>query len=165
MKYLVIRDEKSLEEVTDRVFRSLTPKQREKAGAELLRANPELKSFRAVRRGHIVRVPETPGGAEKNSRNLEQPVDELAADMLAGLQDYEVSLFAKFGAAQERSKQMASVLKAASKDLKKLPNGAAAAKKLNQNITAAVKQNDKNAELTKAALLELQKTVLSQNRH
>lgn len=159
MKYLLVRDEKSIHDVADRAYKNLSAKAREKAEADLVKTNPELKTFKTVNKGFIVRIPEATDGGEKNSRNLVDPVEVFAAQMLVNLKRYDKSLPVKFTDLEQRQNKYAEILKAANKELKTLPNGEAAAKTLNKYLADSKKQNEKKLKLGLDALQKLQKTV------
>ena len=159
MKYLVIRNEKSITEVADKVYKNLKPAARKRAEGQILKANPQLKSFRSVRKGYIVRVPEVHELGERESRDLEQPVAPLAMDLQAGLKRYEQSLVEKFDAMDKQHKRIPELLKAANKDLKKIPNGEEAARALKSHITQAKKDSEKQRKLALEALQKLRKTA------
>jgi hypothetical protein len=54
------RGEKSLAEIADLMFERLTPKQREKAEAAILKANPRLSDLSTLPRGAVLKVPDLP---------------------------------------------------------------------------------------------------------
>jgi hypothetical protein len=158
MKYLVLRKEKSIEEIADRVFRKLTPKQRENAEAELLKANPKLKSFRSIRKGYLVRIPEMRASGKKDRRQLVAPETELSDTILSRIQHHEKSLARKFEAAAESQARQAAILKASNRLLKKLPNGDAASKALNKRLAEEKKLHQNNRAQAEKALEQIKKT-------
>jgi hypothetical protein len=163
MKYLLVRDEKSIQEVADRAYRNLSATERAKAEADLIKANPELKTFRSVDKGYIVRIPDVRDGGEKNDRNLTDPVEVIGDEILDNLKRYEKSLSEKFTDLERQQNTTAEILKAASKELKTQPNGEAAAKTLSKYLSDSKKLNDKKLKLGLEALDKLQKTVKAMN--
>ena len=159
MKYLLIRDEKSVQEVADKAYKKLTPAARKKAEADLVKANPELKSFRAVRKGSIVRIPDIREGGEKNTRNLKDPVEIFAGGVLDSLERLERGLETKFDDLKKHRKNTEATLKAANKELKQYPNGEETSKALSKHLSESKKLDDKNRKQTAEALQKLQKTV------
>jgi hypothetical protein len=164
MKYLLVRDEKNISDVADRAYTNLSDKARKKAEDDLLKANPELKTFKSVSKGFIVRIPETIDGGEKHKRNLTDPVDAIANEILDNLKRYEKSLGDKFTALEQRQKADTEILKAANKELKTQPNGEAAAKTLSKYLSDSKKLNDKKLKLGLEALEKLQETAQAMNR-
>ncbi len=82
MPIATFRGEKTVADIADKMYVRLTPKQREKAEAEILKANPQLKDLRRVPEGAIVRVPDLPELRPKTNRSLENP-DAQVADAIA----------------------------------------------------------------------------------
>jgi hypothetical protein len=78
MPIATFRGEKTVADIADKMYLRLTPKQRKKAEAEILKANPQLNNLRAVPEGAIVRVPDLPELRPKTNRNLENPDTQIA---------------------------------------------------------------------------------------
>jgi len=55
--FYFIGNEKSVRDVVDSAYKSLSAKVRKQAEVALLKANSELKTFKSVRKGFIVRIP------------------------------------------------------------------------------------------------------------
>jgi hypothetical protein len=164
MRYLLLRNEKSVTDVAEKAYKGLTVKEREKAEIALLKANPELKKFRSVRKGFIVRVPDIHSGGEKNSKNLVDPVESIADEIVDNLKVFTVSLKEKYISLENRQKTIAEKLKVVNKELKNIPKGEEAGIVLRKHLTASKKLNEKNKNLGLEALDKLKKTAESFNR-
>lgn len=164
MKYLILRNEKTISDIADKAYKGLTAKSRKQVEASLLKANPELKKIRSVRKGFIIRVPDIHASGEKNSRNLIDPIEGLASDLEQNLKIFEESLKQKFSNLENRQKGIAEKLKVANKELNKIPNGEEAGKVLRKHLTASKKVNEKNKKLALEALEKLKKSAMSLNR-
>jgi len=159
MKYLLLRDEQNIHDVADKAYKNLSAEARDQAEAALLKANPELKTFRSVDKGFIVRVPAVHNVGKKDRKNLVNPIEDIAQEMLENLKLLENSLTNKFANLDNRQKAIVENLKAASKELKKQPNGEAVAKALKKHVADSKPLNDKNKRLGLEALKKLQKTA------
>ena len=104
MRYLLLRNEESVRDVADKAYKGLSAKARKQAEAALLKANPELKTFESVRKGFIVRVPAVRNGGKKDRRNLIDPVEDIAHEMVENLKLFEISLTNKFTSLENRQK-------------------------------------------------------------
>ena len=157
MRYLLLRNEVSVQDVADRAYKGLSVKARKQAVATLLKANPELKTFKSVRKGFIVRVPAVRDGGQKNSRNLVDPIEGIAHEMSEKLKLFENTLTSTFSTHEIRQKSIMEILKAANKELKTIPNGETVAKTLKKHTVNSMKINEKNRKLGLEALEKLQK--------
>lgn len=164
MRYLLLRNEESVRDVADKAYKGLTDKARNHAEAALLKANPELKRFKSVRKGFIVRIPTVRDDGEIDRRNIIDPVEEIADEMSEKLKLFENSLTRKFAELENRQKNIGETLKASNRDLKKYPNGDAVAKALKKHVVNSKKLNDKNKKLGLEALKKLQETATSFSR-
>ncbi len=164
MKYLLLRNEKSVRDITDKAYKNLSDKARKQAETALLKINPELKTFKSVRKGFIVRIPVIPEDSKSNRRNAIDPIENIAHEMSEKLKQFERSLDKKFIDLEIRQKDFIQSLKAAGKELKSQPNGTAATKILQKHITDSKKQNDKNKKLGIDALKKMQKTIATFDR-
>ncbi len=159
MKYLLLRDEQNIHEVADKAFKNLSAETREQAEVALLKANPELKTFRSVRKGFIVRVPAVHNAGKNDRKNLVNPIENIAEEMLEDLKLFENSLITRFANLENRQKTIIQNLKTASKELKNQPNGEAVAKALKRHVEDSKELNEKNRRLGLEALEKLQKTA------
>lgn len=164
MRYLLLRNEESVKDVTEKAYKGLTAKSRKKAEAALLKINPELKKFKSVRKGFIVRVPDILEGGKPDHRNVVDPVENIIDEISDNLNLFEKSFKKKLSENELKQKTILKNLKLASKELKTLPNGGAAEKTLKKHATDSIKNNDKNTKLAIDALKRLQKTAASFDR-
>jgi len=159
MKFIVIRNEKSVGDVADKAYKGLSAGARKKAEKALLRANPGLKSIESAGSGFIVRVPAIKDGEVADRRTIVDPVNDITNDLTEGLQAFESSLTNKFSAAEVRRREIAEKLKAASKDLNDQTHGKSVAKELKKHMTDSVKLHGKRKKHGLDALKKLQKTA------
>lgn len=164
MRYLLLRNEKSVTEVADKAYKGLTAKARKQVEVALLKANPELKKFRSVRKGFIVRVPDIREGGERNKRNLIDPVENISDEIVENLKIFEIALKGKFDSLDKRQKSITEHLKTASKELGKTAKGPEVVKVLKKHLTGSKKLNEKNKKLGLEALEQLKKTAMALNR-
>lgn len=78
MPIATFRGEKSVADIADKMYARLTPNQRERATAELLKANPQLNDLSKVATGAVLRIPTLKDIRPKTTRNLENPDVQLA---------------------------------------------------------------------------------------
>ena len=113
MPIATFRGEKSTAEIADKLFVSLTPRQREMAEAALLKANPQLREIDSVREGSILRVPDIPELRPKTNRSLDNPDAQIARDVSEALRDYNSRLGARAEQASADNKAQVALLKSA----------------------------------------------------
>ncbi len=113
MPIVTFRGEANVGEVADKVFTRLTPKQREKAEAELLKANPQLKSMNKMETGTILRVPDVPELRAKTNRKLENPDDQIAKAISESLANLGSSTEKSLAAEKDALKEQAGLIKSA----------------------------------------------------
>lgn len=107
------RGEKSVAEIADKLYLRLTPKQREKAEAALLKANPQLKDINKLRPGTILRLPELPELRAKTNRSLDNPAAQVADTLAESLSDYAKVLAERYQRDQEATKTQIALLNSA----------------------------------------------------
>ncbi|WP_416138206.1 hypothetical protein ACM26W_17250 [Halomonas sp. HK25] len=112
MAIATFRGEKSVAEIADKLYARLTPKQREKAEAALLKANPQLKDIGKLKPGTILRLPELRAKARTN-RTLENPVTQIAATLAGELGAYGNRLAEHVDVAQRATNTEQTLLKSA----------------------------------------------------
>ncbi len=88
MPFATFEGEGSVEEIADRLFVRLTPRQRETATAELLRANPNLERIRTVERGTVLNVPDIPALRAKATESNESPDARMLQLLAASVDTY-----------------------------------------------------------------------------
>jgi hypothetical protein len=91
MPIATFRGERSVDEITDKLYTGLTDRQREKARAAMLEANPQLATIDKVRNGSVLRVPRLPELRAKTNRSLENPDAQVALGISDALADYRKS--------------------------------------------------------------------------
>jgi len=164
MQYLLIRNEKNVEEVIDKAYKGLSGTLRKKAKQALLKANPELKTFKTVRKGFMVRVPKTVEGGKPDRRSVVDPLEEIADQASVHLKRFEEVLEEKYSNADKIHTQFTKNLKTANTAIKSHPTGEVIAKALKKHISDSKKSNDKKVNLGKEALEKMQKTLRSFDR-
>ena len=164
MRFLLIRNEKSIRDVADRAYKGLTAKKRQQVEAALLKANPALKTFRSVRKGFIVRVPAIRDGGTENRRNIIDPVADITQELIDDLSLFENSLPKKFSKLEDRQKDTLDKRKAGNKELKKQPSSNKMTKALRKHVAESKKLNVKNKKLVLEALEKLQKAASAFDR-
>ena len=111
MPIATFRGEKTVGELADKLFVRLTPRQREKAEAALLRANPQLSDPKRLPEGTILRVPDLPELRAKTNRSLENPDDQIARQIADALGALDQRLAERHKLVQRDLKADAAVLK------------------------------------------------------
>ncbi|TVO59026.1 hypothetical protein [Denitromonas halophila] len=111
MAIATFRGEKSVSAIADKLFVKLTPKQREKAEAALIKENPQLRELATVPQGAILRVPELPELRAKTNRSLENPDAQIARNLAEAVSDYGNRLGERFKTVQKDGKEQLAVLK------------------------------------------------------
>lgn len=164
MKFLILGNEESVTDIANKAFKGLSAKAKKEAETGLLKLNPELKKVKSIRKGLIVRVPATPEDGKPNRRRSVDPIENVIYEMSEKLDLMEDSLKNKFTNLNKRQKNYMAKIKAASKELKDLPNGDASAKALGKHLTDAKVTNEKMMKLSMEALKGLQKTAESFDR-
>lgn len=107
------RGEKSVAEIADKLYVRLTPKQREKAEAALLKANPQLKDLGKLRAGTILRLPDLPELRAKTNRSLDNPDALIAKSVSESLSSYVKDLDERYKNDQESTRAQIALLKSA----------------------------------------------------
>jgi hypothetical protein len=113
MAIATYRGEKSVSEITDKLYTKLTPAQRVTAEAALIKENPQLSNIRKLPDGAILRVPDLPELQPKTTRNLENPDDQIVKNISQSLADFSKRLGEQVSAEQASIKQQGSLLKSA----------------------------------------------------
>lgn len=71
--FATFEGERTVDEIADRLFTRLTPRQRETATAAILRANPQLDRIRELPQGAVIEVPDIPALRAKATALNESP--------------------------------------------------------------------------------------------
>lgn len=132
MAITTFRGEKNLGEISSKLFVRLTPKQKEKVEAALLKANPQLGEIDTLRAGTILHVPDLPELRSKTRRALESPDQQIIAQLREDLSAYDKHLAARSETAQAQVAATAALLK--DKNLLKAIGSDAALKQLLSEI-------------------------------
>lgn len=111
MAVATYRGEKNVGEIADKLYARLTQKQREKAEAALLKANPQLRKIKTLPKGSILRVPDLPELRTKTVRDLENPDTQIANNIAEALSDYSKRLGEHFKTDNESTKTQIALLK------------------------------------------------------
>lgn len=164
MKFLLVRNEKSISDIADNAYKNLSSEAKQQAELELLKANPELKTFKSVRKGFVVHIPELNDAPDKNTHNIVGPRDHLADELSKGLKLFDSSLNSKYTDFEAWEKDTSAKLKVADKELKTLSGGEAVAKQLKKHLADSKKYNETNKKLGLEALKKLQQTVADFDR-
>ena len=133
MPFATFRGEKTVAEITDKLFSRLTPRQREKAEASILKANPQLGNITKLRKGSILRIPDLPDLQAKTNRSLESPDAQIAKNITTALDILGKHIAEQVNTEQKMIKQQSALLKSSkfkkglanAPDLQVLANGAA----------------------------------------
>ena len=164
MAIATYRGETSVTEIADKLFVRLTPTQRAKAEAELLKANPQLKNISKVREGAILHIPDIPDLHHTERRDLENPRAQITKDLTSTLDDYAKRLVERTKAEQQASKTQTSLLKSArfKRLLANSPNRQALAAQATKALDARTKDL---SERHKAAEKAIKQAIADLDKH
>jgi len=138
MPIATFRGERSVNEVTDKLFSNLTDRQREIASTAILKANPQLADIKNVRDGTVLRVPKIPELRPKTNRSLENPDAQIANDINDALSHYRKTIGERVAQSQESTKQQMKL--AGNTSLKRLLAQHDGASKLADELKGSLKQ-------------------------
>lgn len=158
MPITTFRGEKSVGDLADKMFERLTPKQKEKVEAAILKANPMMRDPSKVSAGTIVSVPDMAELKPKTSRALENPDALLERHVADALTAFGQRFETRTAEAVNDLKQELAVLKAG--ELKKLLDGAPALQEMAGHLTKSLDARGK----TLRANLKPMDTVLQSMR-
>ncbi len=141
MRYLPIRSEKSVSAIAERVYSDLTPEKRKLAEAALIRENPQLKAFKGIKSGTLVKIPRLDDVEKTGERSTADPVADSVKEAQRELDLFSESLKAAFSKAQSDVAAAAATAKKAefTKAMGSDPEAAAIAEKLKANLTQQAK--------------------------
>jgi hypothetical protein len=100
MPILTFNGEKNLDELSDKLFVRLTPRQREKVSDALLKANPQLGKLATVPPGTLLDVPDLPELSAKAKAQSDSPDQQLLAQLRSELGGYQKRLSTRYDDAQ-----------------------------------------------------------------
>jgi hypothetical protein len=152
MPIATFRGERTVAEIADKLFVRLTPRQREKAEATLLEANPQLRDIENMREGTILRVPDLPELRAKTNRDLENPDAQIVKNVSAALSVYVAELNERTKTAQEHIRTQGALLKdrVFKKEVSRSPE-----------LQALVESTAKATEVRTKVIAERQKQVVA----
>lgn len=159
MPIVTYRGEANVGEVADKVYSRLTPKQREKAEAELIKANPQLKSVKKLTTGTILRVPDVPELRAKTNRKVENPDDQIANNIVKSLQVFASRMDKTVTQEKEALKEQAGVLKSAK--VKRLTESDPVLQALSKDSAVAIGNRSKLMDERKKLVAESVKSAMS----
>ena len=166
MPIATFRGERSVSEITNKLFTKLTPLQRQKAETALLKANPQLSNIRKLPKGSILRVPDLPELRAKANRSLENPDDQIVKQITESLDAFSKHMRQQVASEQKSVKQQTKLLKSAGfkKDISKseqLQALAADANKALNERSKNIAERQKNVDETiKQAMEDLKKGLI-----
>ncbi|MDO9596105.1 MAG: hypothetical protein Q7J47_00135 [Azoarcus sp.] len=144
------RGEKNVAEIADKLYVRLTPKQREKAEAALLKANPQLKDIGKLKPGTILRLPDLPELSAKTNRSLDNPDAQIAKLMSESVSSYARVLGERYKNDQESTHAQIALLGSAK--LKKELGNAPALQKQADEARKALEARVKTVDVRQAAV-------------
>ena len=166
MAIATFRGERSVGEITDKLYSKLTPLQRKKAESALIKANPQLHNIRKLSQGAILRVPDLPELRAKTNRSLETSDDQIVKNIVDALGNFGKHISKQTGDEQKAIKQQAALLKSAKfkKDISaaEVPQALAAdaAKALNARSKDIDARRKKVEESIKQAMKDLKEGLI-----
>ncbi len=166
MAIATFRGERSVSEITNKLFTKLTPLQREKAETALLKANPQLSNIRKLPKGSILRVPDLPELRAKTNRSLENPDDQIVKHITESLDAFSKHMRQQVGSEQKSVKQQVALLKSAKfkKDISKSEQLQALAADANKALSVRSKniaeRQKKVDETIKQAMKDLKEGLI-----
>lgn len=113
MAIATYRGEQTVAELATRLYTRLTPRQREKAEAALLRANPQLRELNQLPKGAILEVPALDGPRLRARSEALDPVDEIGDEVSAALKAFGQRLETRFEADQKSTQVALKLVKSA----------------------------------------------------
>jgi len=164
MRYLILRNEKRVSDITDKIYQGLKAKAREQAETALLKANPELRSLKNFRKGFIVRIPPSTAQDGKGHRQIVDPIEDFTQEMVAELKLLEQKINDKFDHFDQKQNDTLEKIKAAAKELKEQDSGDKMANLLKKNIPILKKENNEKRKHGLDAIKKLQDIAASIDR-
>jgi Tfp pilus assembly protein FimV len=148
MAIITFRGESSVTELTNKLYTRLTPLQREKAEAAIVKANPQLSNIRKLKKGSVLRIPDMPELKAKKSRNLENPDDQIVENISDSLASFNERITLRVKSEQASLKGQTALLSSAKfkKDISKFPELQALSKEAGKALglrTKAISERQK----------------------
>jgi len=113
MPFVTFQGECSVDELADRLFARLTPKQRAAATAALIRANPRLERIEAVPKGTLLHVPDIPALRAKATASNESPDRQVLQLIDESTRAYAERLLDRQASDEAEIKKQAATIKSA----------------------------------------------------
>ena len=113
MPIATFHGERTIADIADALFDRLTPRQREKAEAAILKANPQLRDIRTLPAGTLLRVPALPELRAKANRNRENPEADIAENLADTLSTFNKGFADHVTVARRATKAQSALLKSA----------------------------------------------------
>ncbi len=111
MRIMIYSGEASVAEIANKLFVRLTPNQRARVEAALLKANPRLKNLQSIPEGSVLRVPDLPKLHAKPGRNLENTDTQIADRVVDSLSSYREQLEKNIKREKKAVKEQTALLK------------------------------------------------------
>ena len=163
MKYILLRDEKSLSEIADKAYKGLADKDRASAEQALLKANSNLKSLSGVSKGTMIRVPPLKR-AGFNARSVVDPVQQITAFMSDHLDKMEDAINQRFAREDLYLKDINGKMKEIVKAAKGQPVAEENAAELKKNIASRQKTLDTEKKEGLQSVAKLKKIIDTMDR-
>src|SRR5688572_28442406 len=106
MSFVLVKREKKLADVVERVYGTLRPPEARRATAELMRANPHLARPDALEPGTMIVIPAVPGVRPAAASDSESPTAEVIGHIRDTLTVYRK----RFGAAVDAERSAMSAM-------------------------------------------------------
>ncbi|MDN3556262.1 hypothetical protein [Halomonas maura] len=113
MAIATYRGEKSVADLATRLYTRLTPRQREKAEAALLKANPRLRDPKTLPEGAVLEVPDLDGPRLRARGDLANPADEIGDGVTEALEALGQRLAARFESDRQATQAALKLAKSA----------------------------------------------------
>lgn len=163
MRYLMIKDEQTLDDVIKRLYKGLTEKQTVTVQTALLKANPPLRDVEKLTPGTLVRVPRLSADIEKKARDTGKaaPMQDLQVVVVEGLAELQDKIKTSVKQRADNDKQDSALLKKAafSKAAKTDPVAKENAELLTKRIAATKKLDATRLKAVDAAVKHLTKVA------
>jgi len=154
MLIATFQGERTLSEIADKLFKRLTPRQREKIEAAILRANPQLRDLQQMEKGAILRVPDLPEFRAKTSETPKNPETDIVKDLSSSLDSFSKHMAQQFETALKDTRAQSKLLKSArfKKEIANAPNIQALAGEAAKVLEAQTRQLAEQQKKVKNAI-------------
>lgn len=161
MRYLPLRNEKSVDDITRKLYKNLSGAEKKKVEAALLKSNPKLREFDKLGKGTLIRLPKLSADIERKSRSIFAPNQDLESAVIEGLQEISKNIESSIKQAAADDKQTTAEIKKAafSKAMKADPKAREHADQLKKRIAADNKLNSAKLKAVDSAVKALTKVA------